>query len=756
MAKVQKAILTEYTNDGSVVMSNIRKGKTDLPIIGNNETYSATLVTEWYDGSPMDDSKADGAVYLKYKGTEYPNYTGSYFRVNLPNFGELFLEKDTVAQMRGLSSTKILLLKIGYYKGVKLNGYYQEGDTPSPIEYYLSDTTESDDGGSVFEVGGVKLEHEFVDVLNLAYYGIKIGLDVLNNHTRVNLAIAYSSRNGNITIVSPTGHFDFFDKVAIPVSNTSIFGEDVSTTWWYNGSGTFVECRNPLDSGLQSIKIRNIRLRDRLGNGEIALSQFKVRQSTFDDVEIWGNSSGNGWKTAGLYIDGGQLDGSWNNRFRNLKCANMEGMAHLIRTTQNNAIFFDKASTENCGRATGYMTWICGGNGITFRDSHFENFQRAIRISPYDASFNLRSVSLLNCYFEANETQPNNRCVYITNKDKDGDSAKVINLTGLNIQGGYWSGHGCDYGIEIDVVSGNVVTGSIDSVFYRSFNNAFLKSSTAGERIKVTGRLYDSTPLLDKTTNSNCWVEEESAGYDVTKVLNRYTNPNNLSGYYNIEKPYQFLRLTSSQVINANSLLTVVSAQPSSAGNITLTLPLLVDLGLENEMLIFKGTDDINTITINASSGNQFNTPTPQSRNWNVLTKVNQYIKVVKDTTTGWRVVDYGVLNREKFLYNRNSPNGAVIAKSGTMYFQLDTSDNVIDVFIKTVTDDDNSNWVSIIPKNATTTIEGLVNQATASADTATEAAGATPTKEEFDALLAELRDLKTKMRSGVAPILAT
>src|SRR5690606_4095904 len=121
MAQIQKAILTEYPNDGSVVMSNIRKGKADLPVIGNNETYSATLVTEWYDGSPMDDSKADGVVYLKYKGTEYPNYTGSYFRVNLPNFGELFLEKDTVAQMRALSSTEILLLKMGYYKGIKLN-----------------------------------------------------------------------------------------------------------------------------------------------------------------------------------------------------------------------------------------------------------------------------------------------------------------------------------------------------------------------------------------------------------------------------------------------------------------------------------------------------------------------------------------------------------------------------------------------------------------------------------------------------------
>src|SRR5690606_26098117 len=164
-------------NDGSVVMSNIRKGKTGLPIIGNNETYSATLVTEWYDGSPMDDSKADGAVYLKYKGTEYPNYTGSYFRVNLPNWGETFLQKPNVDSLRNMSSTEILLLKMGYYKGVTLLGYYAEngGDTPAPIEYYLSYTAESDDGGSVFEVGGIKLEHEFVNYADISYFGAKEG-----------------------------------------------------------------------------------------------------------------------------------------------------------------------------------------------------------------------------------------------------------------------------------------------------------------------------------------------------------------------------------------------------------------------------------------------------------------------------------------------------------------------------------------------------------------------------------------------------
>lgn len=706
----QKYKVETYT-DGSVVLSNIRNNL-GIPVLGSNNNLTATKVNQWYDGTVMTDAKVDGKIYLKFKSAGDLN--GSYFKVNLPNDKELFLEKDTMAQMRALNSTEILLLKMGYYKGVRLNGYYVKGDTPAPIEYYLSNITDVDDGGGIISVNDIKLEHVFINDINLSYYGIKQGVDVLDNHERVNKAIVKSTQNG-ANIVSPAGHFDFYGTVLVPTSNTAIIGQSApNTTWWYNSNDTLLQLRNPLDASLQNIKVEYIRFRDRLGNGEKAISEFQVRYSTFTNVEIWGSTGSGGWKTAGIYIDGDQLQGSWNNRYVNLKCANMDGVAHLLRTTQNNAVYFENASVENCGRTAGCMVWICGGNGIYYTNSHFENFNIAVRISPYDASFNLRSVSFVGCYFEANETMPNNRLIYITNKDKDGGTSRVINFTGLYIEGGYWSGHGCDYGIEIDVVSGNVVTGAIENVFYRTMNIALVKSSTAGERIKITGRVYDSIPLLDKTSNSNCYVEEQSAGYDITKVLNRYTNPSNPNGYYNIEKPYQFLRLTSTQTINSNSVLTVVSAQPSSAGNITLTLPLLADLGLENEILIFKGTDDANTITVSPNTGNQFNTPTPQSRNWNILTKVNQYIKVVKDTTAGWRVVDYGVMSRDKFLYNRNNPNGAVTAKSGTIYFQLDTSDIVVDVFVKTITDNDNLNWISIIPKNASTTIKGVVNQSVA------------------------------------------
>lgn len=163
MAK-QQVIRTEYA-DGSVILSNIRNKK-GIPFFRVNDTYTATKVTEWYDGTPMDSGKADGLVYLQHRTTE------EFFQVNLPNFGEGFLEKDNMAQMRTLSSTEMLLLRMGYYKGVNLSGYYAKGDTPAPIHYEVSnDGLLEDDGGSVIEVGSLKLKHDFEQGVNVKYFG---------------------------------------------------------------------------------------------------------------------------------------------------------------------------------------------------------------------------------------------------------------------------------------------------------------------------------------------------------------------------------------------------------------------------------------------------------------------------------------------------------------------------------------------------------------------------------------------------------
>src|SRR5690625_717127 len=163
-------------------MANIEKpiwsadGQTLTNVLVNNKNTTYNKVSNWYDGTPMDDSKLDDDfVYVKYEG--------KYLLRNF-EYGQV-LQKDTMDEMRNLSPYEILLLKLGVYKHVQLNGYYEKGDTPTPIEYFLSDTVEDDDGGSVIDVGNnIKLEHVFIGMVDARYYGVAFN-DLNEDYTGV-------------------------------------------------------------------------------------------------------------------------------------------------------------------------------------------------------------------------------------------------------------------------------------------------------------------------------------------------------------------------------------------------------------------------------------------------------------------------------------------------------------------------------------------------------------------------------------------
>src|SRR5699024_8675853 len=131
--------------------------------------FNTKVLTHLPDGTVITDaivSQANGVVFKN-----KPEHGGGYsVRSEYLEVGKLFLEKDTMQDVRDLSTTEILLLKWGYYLGVKLNGYYVKGDTPTPIEYFLSDTTDEDDGGSIIQVGDVKIEHIFEGSIHTAYF----------------------------------------------------------------------------------------------------------------------------------------------------------------------------------------------------------------------------------------------------------------------------------------------------------------------------------------------------------------------------------------------------------------------------------------------------------------------------------------------------------------------------------------------------------------------------------------------------------
>lgn len=87
-----------------------------------------------------------------------------------------FLVKNTMADMRDLSVDEIASLQglDPIYVGVQLLGYYDRGDTPSPIIYYFSSTeTSLDDGGSIIVLPEGRLIHNFGSEVFIGYFGAK-------------------------------------------------------------------------------------------------------------------------------------------------------------------------------------------------------------------------------------------------------------------------------------------------------------------------------------------------------------------------------------------------------------------------------------------------------------------------------------------------------------------------------------------------------------------------------------------------------
>ncbi|MDR6528061.1 hypothetical protein J2787_003480 [Chryseobacterium rhizosphaerae] len=155
------------------------------------ENVNFKKITHWYDNTPMDDSKADNVVYRK-KGNDY------YVRIY--SNGNEYLEKDTMDEMCNLTDTEILLLEMKFYKGIRLSGYYVKGDTPAPINYYLSASTAPDNKGSLVTSGSIRLFHQFTREVDVSYFGAKQD-NVTDNAPKfqeaANLKLPLSIRNLN-------------------------------------------------------------------------------------------------------------------------------------------------------------------------------------------------------------------------------------------------------------------------------------------------------------------------------------------------------------------------------------------------------------------------------------------------------------------------------------------------------------------------------------------------------------------------------
>lgn len=166
---------------------------------GEVVTYEETA--QWWDGSPMTDAKVDGNIYRKLPADEGSGYVKRVYA----NFGQLFLEKDTISQVRALTPGEIILLRMGRYRGVRVNGYHEKGDTPAPIDYFPSTTSDPDNGASVLLVGDLKLQHHFSEKIDVRYFGVQTGL-LTEQTALIQRAIDYGALHTK-TVYFPEGTF---------------------------------------------------------------------------------------------------------------------------------------------------------------------------------------------------------------------------------------------------------------------------------------------------------------------------------------------------------------------------------------------------------------------------------------------------------------------------------------------------------------------------------------------------------------------
>lgn len=152
-----------------------------------NESVNYNLVTTYYDGTPMDSSKVDGRLYRE--------VNNEFFIKIFNDWGQSFLQKDTMQELKSLSSYELLLLKSGRYKGVKLNGYYSKGDTGIELIFQLSNTTEIDNDGTIISIGTQKLESKFNGIINVLSFGCKTD-GVFDNGDVIQKAINYIAPKG--------------------------------------------------------------------------------------------------------------------------------------------------------------------------------------------------------------------------------------------------------------------------------------------------------------------------------------------------------------------------------------------------------------------------------------------------------------------------------------------------------------------------------------------------------------------------------
>ncbi|WP_083189989.1 right-handed parallel beta-helix repeat-containing protein [Chryseobacterium artocarpi] len=645
-----------------------------------------------------------------------------------------FLIKDTMNAMYNMCPCDLHDLQTGVYAGVKLLGYYRKGDTPAPIVYYVSPMeTRPDDGGSIIHVGTIKLVHTFTNSIDVKYYGAFPDLDANDTTVRINKAIKGSC-----------------PKIFIGDGDYRIVGDDPSTsvTDFLRDAGGI-----EMQDNKMLVMSDNCYLIQRPTNKQ----QYNViRAYNKKNVSITGgNITGDRDTHTGVGGEWGYgiaVSGGSNISLKNIKIKDCWGdglniqhyydeknVLHLL-----NGLTADKIISSN-NRRQGMS--IEAGENLYFTNCAFNNSngtapECGVDIEPLDSGSIVRNVLFDNCEF-----LNNNHAGLLA-----GGSANVSHVTIQNSRA---------YGNKIPSESG----GQISS--YRENNDIIIKNSfLEGSAESLYGVSLFNSPnsQIIGNTFKNCMFNNQGVIGSENLVIRgnnvRFFKDFQGAGdiyYYNSDRlPDNNINqeISYNTILNENTgikLLLFFNVTKSIIQNNLISNYTLIDLKGKHNVFESNKLYDAKYHSLNIKEDSDHSVISGNIVSGGLAEdQGSSFIAVGKSDNL---VITDNIISKKSYYTGAVSPyTNAFFINSAieNMIFKGNVPLDLLN-FHASGTPSDSQNIVVL--NKATNEYSGAVKSSEASGDTAVDV-GDNYSKTEVQAILAELRDLKSKLRT--AKILTT
>lgn len=712
------------TKQEAIVVDGIHTNLIE-PSTGLSVNYKEVLT--WWDGTPMTNAKCDGDWFRR-KGTKF-------LRKSIDKEGELFLEKNTMAEMRSLSPLEILFLRGGVYRGVRLSGYYEKGDTPAPIDYFVSNTSDLDDGGSVIDLGVIKLEHYFGNVIHISYFGglgdfISVNEPYTDNTNIINTALSRLSKG---EIVFSKGSYAHNGTIIIPMydSNNSRGISIKSDSGRLEAGGTINSPQGGTVRWCFSGQEDEAAVRSDALQTWVDFSNLSIRNvSGRDDVDGLVMRDYKGNLVHGLYIG----------LFRD----------NLVINGESYYTVFSKCTFSHASRNGVYMNGLV--NLCTFRDCRFRlSGEYGIRVDYGGDGINILECflegNLKGAYYIRNTRVVNIHGAYIEhNGDVEGPlggrfSQGYIGAYGnspntpviLNLKGSYVLGKDKVDGVNM-VTSASPGIGEVTVVL--EGNTIPAQHILAGPDSPSEDRTYvvrgQSTSLLNIRLINNKYSRVDGGGmyfpsnYRPDHLNSFYSDGDESVLYMRPEYDKSFFDNKSGAAVKTANIHFLRTGTTWNGSN------------KDSQTIIRYDAPDLETASLDIRHLSESNTSGSVIEKWyNPETKE---IVAELDYKTGrfrGKEIRVGAESDNIRIFTGTAlPNGVYSGGVGSIYLHTGPQNIVRGFYYKTTDNSVNTGWELFNP----------MRKATMSPNTAQTASGSVPTKAEFDALLAELRDLKTKM----------